>query len=417
MFWDNVPIMNNDNEQSIDLKTAQSLILEACAVLPEETLSLSFSLNRFPANPLVALESLPGFDQSLRDGYAISGHEPGQGVANCFRVTDEVAAGDTRQLALCPGEAIRIMTGGLIPAHTVAVVPSELCTVVGETVEIGDHFFEQKKSFIHSKGSELARGQVIVPEGEAIRAEQQILLAGVGYDRVSVVRKPRVSFFCTGSELLSGSEEKLAGKKFSANSHLLHGLILLAGAKLQVQETVMDDPDAVLRIFTEMKQSDVDIIISTGGMGPGKFDLVEEAFKRTGGRVIYRSLQLRPGKATLFGLLDSTLFFGMPGPPPAVHLLFNELIRPAILALQGAKSCRPREIQACLTEDLHLSNRGLPRLKSGLLSFAKGKCLVRPANREEASNCYIYCSAPGRERKSGEEVTVHLTGSSFPGLG
>lgn len=402
--------MNSDNDQSIDLEKAQNLIVEKCAVLQEEKLSLSFCLDRFPANALVALEPLPGYDQSLRDGYAISEHDPGQGKGNCFKVIDEVAAGDTRQLVLRPGEAIRIMTGGLIPERCIAVVPREMCTVASETVEIGGSLLGQKNSFIHAKGSELPRGQVIVPKGSAIRAGQQILLAGVGYDTVSVVRKPRVSFFCTGSELVSGGEEKLAGKKFSANSHLLHGLINLAGAELQAQETVIDDPDAVMRIFTEMGRSASDIIISTGGMGPGKFDLVEEAFCRVGGKVIYRSLQMRPGKSTLFGMLGDSLFFGMPGPPPAVHLLFNELIRPAILALQGAKSCRPQKIQACLTEELYLPERGLPRLKSGLLSFEDGKCLVRPSNRVEVSNCYIYCSPARRELKRGEKVTVHMTG-------
>jgi molybdopterin molybdotransferase len=404
--------MNSDNEHSIDLRKAQSLILEECTVLPEEQLSLSLSLNRFPVRALTALEALPGYDQSLRDGYAISEPESGQRKSNCFTVVDEVAAGDTRQLALAQGQAIRIMTGGLIPAACVAVVPKELCTVAGKTVEIAERFFEQKKSFIHSRGSEVARGQVIVPKGAAIRAEQQILLAGVGYDTVPVIRKPRISFFCTGSELVSGKEEKLAGKKFSANSHLLHGLINLAGAELQAQVTVKDAPDAVVRTFTEMSQSGCDIIISTGGMGPGKFDLVEEAFSRVGGKVIYRSLHLRPGKATLFGMLGKAIFFGMPGPPPAVHLLFNELIRPAILALQGAKVCRPQELQACLTEDLHLPERGLPRLKSGLLSFEDGKCLVRPSGRVEASNCYIYCSADERALKRGKKVTVHMTGLS-----
>lgn len=407
--------MNTDNEESIDLKKAQSLIFEACTVLPEESLSLSLSLNRFPGNTLAALEPLPGYDQSLRDGFAICFRKSEQEKVHRFKIVDEVAAGDTRQLTLCPGEAIRIMTGGLVPAHCIAVVPSELCMVVDETVEIDEHVLEQKRSFIHSQGSELARGQVIVAKGTSIRAEQQILLAGAGYESVAVVRKPRVSFFCTGSELVSGTEKKPAGKKSSANGHLLHGLIRQAGAELQAQKTVMDDPDAVLGVINEMKRSGADIIVSTGGMGPGKFDLVEEAFSRAGGKVIYRSLRLRPGKSTLFGVLGSSIFFGMPGPPPAVHLLFNELIRPAILALQGAENSRPLQIQACLTEDLHLPERGLPRLKSGLLSFAEGKCLVRPSNRVEASNCYIDCPATGRDLKSGELVTVHVLGSS-PGF-
>ncbi len=410
--------MNSDKEQSIDLKTAQRLIIETCTVLPEETIGLSRCLNRFPVESLPALTALPGYDQSLRDGYAVSAHGSGENGQGCrFRVVDEVAAGDTRRLVLSSGEAIRIMTGGLVPAGTVAVVPLEQCVVADESIEITARFFEQQKSFIHGKGSELARGQVIVPKGAAIRAEQQILLAGVGYEKVSVVRKPRVSFFCTGSELVSGGKIKPAGKKFSANSHLLHGLISLAGAELLTQDTVPDDPGAVVRILTGMKQAGPDMIISTGGMGPGKFDLVEDAFSRAGGRGIYRSLHLRPGKSTLFGLLGSSLFFGMPGPPPAVQLLFNELIHPALLALQGAARCRPMEIQAFLTEDLPFNARGLPRLKSGQLSFAEGRCLVRPSNRVESSNCYVDCSAAGKGFRNGDQVTVHLADASLPVFG
>ena len=101
----------------------------------------------------------------------------------------------------------------------------------------------------------------------------------------------------------------------------------------------------------------------------------------------------------------------MPGPPPAVHLLFNELIRPAILALQGASSCRPQTIEAELSEDLSLPQRGLPRLKSGMLGFEGGRCLVRPVNRTEVSNCYIYCSAAGKGLSRGDKVTVHMTTS------
>ncbi len=401
--------MNNDIKQSVDLETAQGLILENCSVLPTETLSLSKSLNRYPAEPLAALESLPGYDQSLRDGYAIGGQIRGRG--NCFTIVDEVAAGDTRDLSLAEGEAVRIMTGGLIPKNTLAVVPEELCSVAGDTVETESLFPRLVNSFVHRKGCELARGALIVSQGSALRAEQLILLAGVGYDSVSLVRRPRISFFCTGSELVSGSDEKCAGKKYSANSHLLHGLITLAGAELQSQSMVRDDPDAVLKAFAGMSQSGCDIIISTGGMGPGKFDLVEDAFLRAGGKVVYSSLQLRPGKSTLFGILGDALFFGMPGPPPAVHLLFNELIRPAILALQGAKLCRPQKIEAYLTESLHISKHGLARLKSGLLSFEGGRCLVHSSNRVDMSNCYIYCPAAGGALACGDRVTVHMTGS------
>ena len=406
--------MKEDNEQSLELQTAQGLIIETCSTLEKEEICLAESLGRFPADALVALEALPGYDQSLRDGYAIGENTLAaiHSSTHSYTIVDEVPAGDTRELVLGAGEAIRIMTGGLIPTNSIAVIPEESCDVSGTTLIVPVSFLAPRKTFIHSKGSELAEGQSIVPKGTSISPENMILLAGVGYGTVPVIRKPRIAIFCTGSELMTGAEVKTAGKKFSANGPLLQGLIEQAGATLIEQKTVMDDPDTVETTMAEMAQAGCDIMISTGGMGPGKFDLIEETFCRTGGKVIYRSLQLRPGKSTLFGIHGTTLFFGMPGPPPAVHLLFNELIRSAILALQGAKQARPRKLKARLSEDLYFPKRGLPRLKGGVLHLKDGNCMVRQAKRIETSNCYIYCSAAQRQMQTDELVTVHLLESA-----
>jgi len=402
--------MNKESEQSIELSQAQSLIREACCVLSSEKVPLAESLGRFSAERLTALEPLPGFDQSLRDGYALGEYQPVKNgkQAHSFRVVGEVAAGDTRELQLHCGEAIRIMTGGLLPAQCVAVVPQETCMVAGDMLEVPVSFAAHKQTFIHAKGSEIAKGHEIVSKGSRVSPEKLIALAGVGYQVVPVVRKPGLCFFCSGSELVASSAEKVAGKKYSANSPLLQGLIESSGAKLLQQQTVGDDPEAVAKTMADMAQTGCDIMISTGGMGPGKFDLIEETFCRLGGKVIYQSLQLRPGKATLFGILDKTLFFGMPGPPPAVRLLFNELIRPAILAIQGAKHCEPQKIQATLTENIMLYKRGLPRLKSGIMSLQNTACLVRQAGRTEAANCYIYCPETRTEIEAGENVMLHL---------
>lgn len=402
--------MKNTNEQPIELQTAQDLILDFCSDLEVEQVPLAESLGRYPASELVALSALPRYDQSLRDGYAIGtgGLVAAQHSIHSFQIVDEVAAGDTRKLVLGAGSAIRIMTGGLIPANCTAVIPEENCEVTGSTLVVPHFFPEQVKTFIHPRGSELAEGQVIVPKGVSLSPEHLIVLAGVGYHTVQVIRVPKIRFFCTGSELVSGTAAKTAGKKFSANSPLLQGLIKRAGGRITTSQTVEDDQEAVAKVISEMLQAGCDILISTGGMGPGKFDLIEETFCRLGGKVIYSSLLLRPGKSTLFGILGNTLFFGMPGPPPAVHLLFNELIRPAILALQGAKRAIPQKCKARLIEDLFFPKRGLARLKSGVFHLKDANCLVRQAKRTETANCYIYCPAPQRKMRKGEMVTVHL---------
>lgn len=354
--------MDRDREQGVDLKTAQRMILGECAVLGDERVPLDDCLHRFPASSLPALEPLPGFDQSLRDGYGV-GRPEKDATGNSeprFRIISEVAAGDTRKLRLRAGEAVRIMTGGLLPLGCLGVIPQECCQVENGIVEVPDRFLGKSGFFVHARGSNLAKGRVIVSRGTSLRPEHQIDLAGVGYQTVAVVKRPRVSFFCTGSELVSHTSGKIDGQKFSANPCLLQSLIRLSGAIPQNLGMVTDDLDAVCEVLSGMDRVRSDVIISTGGMGPGKFDLIEEAFSRVGGKVLYRSLKLRPGTSTIFGLLGTTLFFGMPGPPPAVHLLFNELLHPALLRLQGAGSCLPKQIRARLTEELFLKNGAFP---------------------------------------------------------
>jgi len=397
--------------KSIDLEIAQKLIVQACVVLPHEQIGLSNALGRVAAKSHTALEALPGYDGSLRDGYAVGAtaecKDPSSAV---FQIIDEVAAGDTRSLTVGMGEAIRIMTGALIPEGCEAVIPQENCSIEGLKVIVPVHPLQQPKTFIHKKGSQIADGNVILGKGFTINSEQQVLLAGTGYKAVEVVEKPKVSFFCTGSELLTDtSVNKLAGQRFSGNSHLLSGLINRYGGQLLEKEMVVDESSLVVALMERMAGVDCDILISTGGMGPGKFDLIEDAFAQCGGETIYRSINMRPGKSTLFGKLGDTLFFGLPGPPPAVELLFHELLRPAFCALQGLQQCRPQKIQATLTEDLSLAKRGLLRLKSGVFSLHEGLCLVRPAKRGELSNCYIFCLPEKQSIPKGDMVEIHLT--------
>ena len=402
--------MQGKDEQGIDLAVAQDAILTACNILPEESIGLAKALGRIAAVTHTAVEPLPGYDGSLRDGYAIAGDagggEPGTSV---YRVVDEVAAGDTRGITLSKGEAVQIMTGGLVPAGCKAVIPQEKCQIDGECLTIPAEELAGTQTFIHRAGSEIEAGMTILDKGEAVSSEHQIMLAGTGCSEVRVTRKPRISFFCTGSELLTTNDtEKKDGQRFSGNSYLLSGLIRKYGGSLLEQRTVVDDMEQVVTLMERLCTGQNDIVISTGGMGPGKFDLIESAFARCGGKTIYNALNMRPGKSTLFGRLGQCLFFGLPGPPPAVHLLFHELLRPALCALQGASICVPHKIKAELTEELFLGRRGLLRLKSGVLSFAGGRCLVRSATRQEIVNCYIFCLPEKTVLKQGELVDIHL---------
>ncbi len=399
-------------DQPFDLQTAQRRILAQASALPVQDIPLEESLYRVPSRSLPALLPSPGFDHSTRDGFVLSASPNGPGQ---YRIAGEIAAGDSGRNHLARGEAWRIMTGALIPAGGVRVIPQEHCTVEGKILRISTQGATAKNSFIRKKGSEIAKSRIVVPAGIPIQPEHQALLAGVGYTDLTVHRRPRVTFFCTGSELVAPTTTELSGRKVSQNRFLLHSLISLFGAIPSDCGLVGDSQQDLHRIFATIDPDQADVIISTGGMGPGKYDLLEEAFIEAGGRLIYNSLAIRPGKATLFGILGRSLFFGLPGPPPAVHLLFHELLRPALLSLQGIRRCLPETVKARLTEPVTCPEMNMPSLKSGVFQINAGICTVRPASKGEPSSCFLICPAHRRQMAAGEWIQAHLTRSPFQG--
>ncbi len=395
-----------------DLQTAHRLILEQASALPVQSIVLEEALHRVSSRSLPAMLPLPAFNHSTRDGFVLGASTDVHGK---YRIGGEIAAGDTCKDHMAKGEAWRIMTGALIPAGGVRVIPQEQCMVEGDILLISSKGLLAKNSFIRTKGSEIAQGKVVVPAGTPIHPEHQALLAGVGYTEVPVHLRPRVSFFCTGNELVGPTATKLSGQKVSENRFLLNSLTQLSGAIPTDCGLVGDNKNELRRVFATLDPDKTDVIISTGGMGPGKYDLLEDAFIEAGGQVIYNALNLRPGKATLFGTLGQSLFFGLPGPPPAVHLLFHELVRPALLSLQGIKRCLPEIVKIRLTEPITCPEDKTLCLKSGIFQIHAGICTARLPRQSEATSCYLLCPAHRRQLRAGDWIQAHLTRSPFRG--
>jgi molybdopterin molybdotransferase len=305
------------------------------------------------------------------------------------------------------------MTGGMVPTGGLRVVPQEDCEPEGDMVTIPVHALERQNTYIHNKGSKIAENDLIVAAGTILQAEHSALLATTGHATIEVYRKPRVGFFCTGSELVDSIDQLEPGLKISANRFLLGGLVrqfLAEGKDLGIVKDLQDD---LGRTFDRLRAASFDVVISTGGMGPGKFDLLEEAFVRAGGQVVFRSLNMRPGNAILFGRLGKTLFFGLPGPPEAVRTLVNEVVGPALLHLQGVKDCTPVAVQARLGQPAKVNSQGALILKAGILSFADGRAHVRLAGRLEIATGFILFPPGQGVYESGAEVVVHMAYSPY----
>ncbi len=244
--------------------------------------------------------------------------------------------------------------------------------------------------------------------GRCCRQDYLALLASCGMHSVEVARRPLVGHVCTGSELSATSEGLELGQKVSSNSFLIEGLLASVGARPVNMGIVKDSRKDLRELFAKVSSGNLDVMITTGGMGPGKYDLVESMFVEAGGEVIFNTLAVRPGKSILFGILNGTVFFGLPGPPYAVRTLLNELVSPAILAMQGAKGSWPKSVEAHLQHQINIKRNDILRLKDGVLTLSKGKCLVRFAERREIPNCSILLP-PGQLHYSEDAlVEVHL---------
>lgn len=393
------------------LDQALSLILDLVTVVDRETVDLAAAEGRVSAVPITARLPDPPYDQSTRDGFVLGpGGDDNDRSRWIFQVCGEIPAGRSDRLVVGPAEAYRIMTGSLVPDGAARVVAQEDCRLNGSQLEVPTRAVLRENRFIQRVGSRIARGEPVVASGTPILAEQVALLAATGNGRVPVFRRPRVAFLCSGSELVGVDDPLLPGQKISSNRYLLGSLIRRMGGVPVDFGIVCDDTDLVGRRLEQIVLGDCDVIVSTGGVGPGKYDVFAAAFQAVGGVLFYNRLAMRPGRSTLFGMIGDTLYFGLPGPPSAVASLFNEILRPVLGKMKGLASFHHETIEACLSHDLLLRGDDLLLLREGVLSFVGGSVFVRSPEHLEVPDCYILLEPGKCPYNKGALVTVHRQG-------
>ncbi|WP_169309017.1 molybdopterin molybdotransferase MoeA [Desulforhopalus sp. IMCC35007] len=374
----------------------------------KEDVLLRDAISRVAAENLQAKLDVPLFDESLRDGFAISA---GEKVAcdgeTCFQIAGVTGAGDVLDKALKPGEAWLVMTGGKVPGDCTRIIPKEWCAVEGQRVTIRSKYLTGP-SYIKRRGEERQKGAILVEAGEVITPASLVKIAEGGWHKLAVYRRPRVSFCCTGKELVESGVLPEDAQKISSNKYLLVALIEQCGCLAHDYGIVTDEEKMVGQFFTDCLDGSSDLVLTTGGTGGGDFDLVEKGFLDAGGTLTCTSLDLRPGRSTVAGEKNGVLYVGLPGPPKAVHTVFLEVVAPLLQEMSGVRPAGPRCIEAFAGEDITAKTKGALLIKEGVLSCIGGQVLVQRATRNEHPNCNILI-APGRDHiKKGEIVEVHL---------
>ena len=313
----------------LSLEEALKRILERVTPLEPEAVLLAAAAGRVLAEDARAVVDLPPFPSSAMDGFAVRSEDtPGR-----LPVVARIAAGRPAPRPLEVGSAMAIATGGVVPAGADSVIPLEYVVDRDNEVEIPTAVVQGDN--VRPRGGDVAAGDVVVPHGARLRAAQIGALAAAGLDGVVVARRPKVAVLATGTELRRPGETLGPGEVYEANGVLLATALASAGADVDTLPAVADDESSHRGALERGLAADV--LVTSGGVSVGPHDLVRRILAELGVEEIFWGVAVKPGKPLAFGVRGSTLVFGLPGNPVSSLVGAEVFVRPALLALQGAK--------------------------------------------------------------------------------
>jgi molybdenum cofactor synthesis domain-containing protein len=348
----------------LSLEEARTRMLTGVEPLGVEEVTLAAAVGRVVATALTARVTLPPWDNSSMDGFAVrSADLVGASAAPVeLRVVGEVAAGHPPEPVVERGTAVRVLTGAMIPSGADAVVPVEqtdaqpgVAALPGRVrimaaVAPGTH--------IRERGSDLAAGEPVAARGTLVRPATVALLAAAGHATVAVHRRPRVGILGTGDELVPAGQPLANGRIHDSNSVALAAQAAAVGADVRELGIAPDRPEAVVERL-EAGLATCDVVIVSGGVSVGAHDVVKEAFARLGRIDLWR-VAVQPGKPVAFGSVGRAdgrvLLFGLPGNPVSSFVTFELFVRPVLRRMTGHGDVVGRRIiRATLGSDVSKS--------------------------------------------------------------
>ena len=389
-------------------------VLDGIGTLDPIELTLLDAQGLLLAENVYADVPLPGFDNSAMDGYAVRAVDTTTATPEAptvLPVVGDVAAGARSRSGMGPGLAMRIMTGAPIPAGADAVI--ELESTDGGLARVALHRPVQSGESVRRAGEDIQAGAPALGAGSALGPQQIALLAAIGRDRVLVRPRPRVIVISTGSELIDVGQTPAFGEVSDSNSYLVTAAARDAGADAYRYGIVVDDHAKLLDVL-ESQLLRADILVTTGGVSMGAFDVVKAALS-TLGTVEFTQIAMQPGKPQGYGRLgDGVPIFCLPGNPVSALVSFEVFVRPAIRKLLGKHQLQRATVQATALENAE-SPPGRRQYRRGVLHReASGEysvSLVGGAGSHliasmASSNCLVVLDEEVTEITAGSRVTV-----------
>jgi molybdopterin molybdotransferase len=371
----------------ISVEEALGMVLGIVHELEEEENQLLESLGQVLAEDIIAPFDVPPYDNSAMDGYAVQSASTVGATSTepkNMRIIGEIAAGRISSSRVEPGTAIRIMTGAPIPYGADAVVPFELTDEVGSKQKKGDNkkigifCYMAAESNIRRRGEDITKGGIVIKRGRVLHPAEIAVLASLGRKKVKVIRRPIIGILATGDEILDVTQPLKPGKIYNSNSYGLASQVLDSGGIPKLLGIASDDVKNLT--LSLRKASGCDMLITSGGVSQGDYDVVKEVLK-TEGDIHFWTVCMKPGKPIAFGALkcsnDVKLpHLGLPGNPVSSMITFEIFARPAIQKMLG-RSCYSRRYVDAVIEDSIKNKDGRRIFARVILNERDGKYFAK----------------------------------------
>lgn len=400
--------------ESVTLYEAVSIVLSNTRTKPVEEITITEGLGRFLAEDVFAPYPLPLNDNSAMDGFAVKSSDlEGATQDNLIKlkIVDIITAGKKPIKELQHGECARIFTGGIIPKGADAVVRQEDVLIDGDYA-----FFKNSVApgnDIRKRGSDLEQGQRILSIGDRITPAIIGLCSALRIKDLKVFQKPAVYIIATGNELVDIDSPFDNFSVVNSNSYSLSAMVKELNAEPVIGGILIDTKEAIRESFE--KAIEHDIIITTGGVSVGEYDLVKDVFAEMGVEWLFWKVKMRPGHPVAFGVYGGKLFFGLPGNPVSCMVTFDQFVRPAIFKMCGSQNYK-RKVLKARSKSMIKKKEGVVHFIRGVVSIEDGELVVESIGNQSSSaintmaqaNCYIILNEKQTRIEPGEEVWVEI---------
>lgn len=361
---------------------ALAAVLASADALPEEMAPLLDGHRRVLARDLAARRTQPPQAMSAMDGYAIRGADA-TAPGTRLRVIGEVAAGRPLDRTLGAGEAIRIFTGGVVPAGADTVVIQEDTTRDGDVVILKEP--AKHGRHIRAAGIDFCEGDVLLRAGTRLTDRDLALAASMNHPHLPLRKRPRVAMLATGDELLMPGSTPGPGQILYSNGYALHALARDEGAETIDLGIAADTLEATTTAIRRAKDLGVDVLVTTGGASAGDHDMVLRGLEAEGVEMSFWKIAMRPGKPMMHGRLGELRVIGLPGNPVSSYVCAFLFMVPLIRALSGRRDVEHLRDGAVLGRAVGGNDSREDYLRASLSFDAMGRLVATAVERQDSS--------------------------------